>query len=105
MTTMDLMGMDFDTFSRTVDGHVGGCGHSGLGLVAPVSSMELDAWKGERGEKGGFTLEELWRYGKHLNLDDLDVGGEGVWGTVKRVVGRRGLVVWRVGRRCAAEGA
>lgn len=104
--------MDFAPFAGIVESKVGGgCGDSGFGLVAPASSVELDAWReGEReGRKeGGFVLEEVWRYERHLNLDDLDVGGEGgegVWGTVKRVVGRRGLVVWRVGRRCLGEGA
>lgn len=100
--------MDFASFTGIVDSHAGGCGDVGLGLVAPASSVELNAWKegGREGAKeGGFTLEEVWRYERHLNLDDLDVGGEGVWGTVRRVVGRRGLVVWRVGRRCVGEGA
>ncbi len=108
LTTTDLMGMDFASFTGIVDSHAGGCRDVGLGLVAPASSVELDAWKegGREGaQEGEFVLEEVWRYGRHLNLDDLDVGGEGVWGTVRRVVGRRGLVVWRVGRRCVGEGA
>lgn len=120
LTTTDLMGMDFERLRGVVDAKVGGCGDVGLGLVAPASSVELDAWKeggredggweeGKEGPKverkeGEYTLEEVWRYERHLNLDDLDFGGEGVWGTVMRVVGRRGLVVWRVGRRCGGEG-
>ncbi|RMZ80551.1 hypothetical protein DV737_g2917, partial [Chaetothyriales sp. CBS 132003] len=41
----------------------------------------------------GMRSLHVWR--KHLNLDDLDVGGEGVWRTVQRVWGRRGLAVWK----------
>lgn len=47
--------------------------------------------------------EEIWRYDQHLNLDDLDVGEEGVISTLKRVVGRRGLVIWKLRKICGAE--
>jgi len=100
LTTTDLMGMDFGSLINILDSHVGRCGDPSLGLVAPASSVELDVWK-EGGREGEFTLEELWRYERHLNLDDLDVGREGVWGTIRRAVGRRGLAIWRVGRKCA----
>ena len=62
--------------------------------------MELD----EQWTDRDIVMEEVWRWSRHLNLDDLDVGREGVWGTVRRVVGRRGLVVRRVRRVCQDGG-
>ena len=102
VTTTDLMGMSFEKLDRVLDSKIKGCGDRGLGLAAPASSMELDLWKDGVGD-GKYTLEELWRYKRHLNLDDLDIGSEGVLETLKRVVGRRWLVVWRVMRECEAE--
>ena len=99
LTTTDLMGMDFEKLNEVMDAKVTDCGDFALGLVAPASSMELDTWKDGNGDER-FVLEELWRHTRHLNLDDLDVGGEGILGTLKRVVGRRGLVIWRVIRKC-----
>ena len=103
VTTTDLMGMSFGKLHEVLDSKVKDCGDTGLGLAAPASSTELDLWKDGNGD-GKYTLEELWRYKMHVNLDDLDIGSEGVLGTLKRVVGRRGLVVWRVVRECEAEG-
>jgi len=96
--TTDLMGTPFALMQHRVDlalAEEQGEGKTAVGLVAPYSSMELEdsSW-GER----KMLLEEVYRYGRHLNLDDLDVGREGVWGTLKRVVGRRGLIVWRISR-------
>jgi GPI mannosyltransferase 4 len=45
-----------------------------------------------------FTLTYTHR--RHINLDDLDIGAEGVWATWRRVVGRRGIAMWRVRRVC-----
>ena len=75
---------------------------SRVALVAPWSTIELDKWKEDAGgEDSGVKIEELWRYGRHFNLDDLDFAREGLWSTLRRVVGRRGLVVWGVRRGCA----
>ncbi|ORY16092.1 Alg9-like mannosyltransferase family-domain-containing protein [Clohesyomyces aquaticus] len=68
-------------------------------LVAPRSAWFLNPYKGGEG-KDGVVLDEVWSYKKHLNLDDMDFGDDGVWKTLGRVVGDRGLVVWRVGREC-----
>ncbi|KIX96793.1 uncharacterized protein Z520_07513 [Fonsecaea multimorphosa CBS 102226] len=46
------------------------------------------------------SLTNLAVFRRHLNLDDLDFGDVGVWPTLERVVGRRGLGVWRVDRIC-----
>lgn len=99
LNTTDLMGMRFEKLNDVLESTVKDCGNMGVGLVAPESSMELDVWKDSGGDER-FTLEELWRYTNHLNLDDLDVGEEGALGTLTRVVGRRGLVLWRVVRKC-----
>jgi phosphatidylinositol glycan class Z len=69
-------------------------------LVAPESSAYLDPLTGES-EYGDLRLQRVWHYPRHLNLDDLDIAREGFRGTLKRVVGRRGLTTWRVSRQCA----
>lgn len=101
----DLMGIDMeDMINRLRVGIGESCHEPGVGLVAPKSSTGLDAWTEGAGD-GALVFEELWTYRRHVGLDDLDWGGEGVWQTLSRVVGRRGLTVWRVGRRCAGEDA
>lgn len=42
-----------------------------------------------------------WRYRRHINLDDIDVGIEGVLPALKRVIGRRGIGIWSVARLCS----
>jgi GPI mannosyltransferase 4 len=48
--------------------------------------------------KLGLRNLRTWR--RHVNLDDVDFGDDGVVETLRRVVGRRGLGVWRVERVC-----
>lgn len=105
MRTTDLMGMPFASLQLQVDAALGSeCNtNRSVGLVAPYSSMEVDRWIAKDAEDQAFAFEEIWRYDQHLNLDDLDVGGEGIWGTLVRVVGRRGLVVWNVRRVCGVR--
>ena len=100
--TTDLMGIPFASLQLRVETALGpGCNtNNSIGLVAPFSSMEIDPWIAKSAEDRVFTFEEIWRYHQHLNLDDLDIGEEGVWGTLRRVIGRRGLVVWKVRRLC-----
>ncbi|PGH18230.1 hypothetical protein AJ79_00569 [Helicocarpus griseus UAMH5409] len=83
-------------------------------LVAPNSNTFLDKYiasthaadVGNTAEKEveatlqSLQLHLLWSYANHLNLDDMDFGDDGVWPTLKRVVGRRGLNVWLVRRGC-----
>jgi GPI mannosyltransferase 4 len=45
-------------------------------------------------------MTNLATYRKHINLDDMGFGDDGVWPTLQRVVGRRGLGVWKVDRMC-----
>ena len=96
------MGIPFASLQTQVETALGpGCDTDrSVGLVVPYSSIEIDPWIAKSAEDQAFAFEEIWRYGQHLNLDDLDVGEEGLWGTLVRVVGRRGLVVWKIRRLC-----
>lgn len=95
-------------------------------LVAPRSRDELHAWVSFGGtdelgpgrgpnhsDKATITAvlkqfpgvsEYSWRLiheeRRHIGLDDLDFADDGIWGTLQRVVGRRGLQAWRVRKRC-----
>ncbi|KAI9830955.1 MAG: alpha 1,2 mannosyltransferase [Phylliscum demangeonii] len=69
-------------------------------LVAPRSSTFLDAHDRTTIARGALRLEKVWEYRHHINLDDLDVGQDGLWSTWRRVVGQRGLITWRVRRYC-----
>lgn len=104
LKTRDLMGIPPSALNHKLLAALDDCTQNPnrtVGLVAPWSSTELDSWRDINVKRSRqLEFEEVWRWERHLNLDDLDVGGEGVWGTLARVVGRRGLVVWRVGRRC-----
>ncbi|KAK3053857.1 alpha 1,2 mannosyltransferase [Extremus antarcticus] len=72
-------------------------------LVAPLSAVELDDYLEYEGSGiygATIKLEEVWRTSRHVGLDDLDFAGEGVWKTLRRVVGRRGLAVWVINKKC-----
>jgi phosphatidylinositol glycan class Z len=69
----------------------------GTYLIAPLSATFLDSYLENDQE---LKFHEVWRYQQHLNLDDLDFGDDGVWPTLSRVIGRRGLAAWRVTRNC-----
>ncbi|KAJ4391315.1 alpha 1,2 mannosyltransferase [Gnomoniopsis smithogilvyi] len=71
---------------------------NGTYLIAPTSAAWLDPHLKNKG-LDGLRFREVWRYKHHLNLDDLDFD-DGVWNTLKRVVGRRGLAAWRVTKSC-----
>jgi len=76
----------------------------GVYLIAPKSSTWLDKYTNPTKEDSKLHplyFEQVWQYRRHLNLDDLDFAEDGVWNTLRRVVGRRGLVVWKIGRNCA----
>ncbi|KAH8821760.1 glycosyltransferase family 22 protein [Xylogone sp. PMI_703] len=62
-------------------------------LIAPLSATFLDKYLTNQ---GNLQFSEVWRYKQHLNLDDLDFGDDGIWPTLNRVIGRRGLGAWRV---------
>ncbi|KAK0674200.1 hypothetical protein QBC41DRAFT_239615 [Cercophora samala] len=49
---------------------------NGTYLVAPLSATWLDGYLDNKGH-GGLRFREVWRYKKHLNMDDLDFGEDG----------------------------
>jgi GPI mannosyltransferase 4 len=97
--TSDMMGMlppDVDAILKTAVS----CGEAdqGIVLVAPASATYLD--KLINSTRRGLFLKERWHYSKHIGLDYLDFENEGVLGTIGRVLWRRGLVLWDIGRNC-----
>lgn len=98
--TVDLMGVPPTEVVARVDSNVPQChqlfGRKGLEtfLVAPLSAPSID-WLAN-----GLGAEKIWTYRRHINLDDLDIGEDGILGTLSRVVGRRGISVWKMGRAC-----
>lgn len=76
---------------------------NGTYLVAPLSADWLDPYLPNKGLEG-LRFREVWRHKNHLNLDDLDFAEDGVWNTLARVVGRRGLAAWRVTKSCPGRG-
>jgi phosphatidylinositol glycan class Z len=75
---------------------------NGTYLLAPASATWLDPYLPNKG-LDGLRFREVWRYRNHLNLDDLDFGDDGVWNTLSRVIGRRGLVAWRITKSCGPK--
>ncbi|RCI10063.1 hypothetical protein L249_8414 [Ophiocordyceps polyrhachis-furcata BCC 54312] len=110
MQTRDVMGIDGETlFGQLTD--LATCDapadrrnkeylkeKNGTYLIAPASADWLDQYLPNRGVQG-LRFREVWRHRRHLNLDDLDFT-HGIWETLSRVVGRRGLVAWRVTKSC-----
>lgn len=72
---------------------------NGTYLMAPLSADWLDPYLQNKGLEG-LRFREVWRNKYHLNLDDLDFAEDGVWKTLSRVVGRRGLASWRITKSC-----
>ncbi|KAJ5466703.1 GPI mannosyltransferase 4 [Penicillium diatomitis] len=100
--TIDLMGIPGVDLIQRLDESVPSCGTvSPVYLVAPTSATFLDPYIATGTPRTpDLQLYRLWSYRKHINLDDLDFGDDGVVPTLKRVVGRRGLGVWSVRRTC-----
>ena len=68
-------------------------------LVVPGSNTFLDSYL-ELDSNNDLTLQPVWEYRQHIGLDDLDFGDDGVWPTLQRVIGKRGLTVWDVKKKC-----
>ncbi|KAH6998481.1 Alg9-like mannosyltransferase family-domain-containing protein [Ilyonectria sp. MPI-CAGE-AT-0026] len=111
LTTRDVMGMKGDLLLEQLS-QLATCDtpadrrsqeylkeKNGTYLMAPASATWLDPYLPNKGLEG-LRFREVWRYRRHLNLDDMDFEDDGVWGTLSRVVGRRGLVAWRVTKSC-----
>lgn len=113
LTTVDLMGMPGPQMLDAVKASLPACrtrkppkieGRGATYLVAPRSAYFLKPFQ-DPARREEIELEEVWSYKQHFNLDDMDFGDDGVWPTLSRVVGDRGLVVWRVTRNCWATEA
>lgn len=103
--TIDLMGIPGLEMIKHLDQTVPRCPTtSPVYLVAPTSATFLDEYTAPSSlvhpHSPNLQLYRLWTHRKHLNLDDLDFGDDGVVPTLKRVLGRRGLAVWSVRRAC-----
>ncbi|OKO89654.1 GPI mannosyltransferase 4 [Penicillium subrubescens] len=102
ISTLDLMGIPGVDLIQRLDQSVPKCGTvSPVYLVAPTSATFLDEYAAMGTPRTpDLQLYRLWTYRKHLNLDDLDFGDDGIVPTLARVIGRRGLGVWSVRRAC-----
>ncbi|OKL61674.1 GPI mannosyltransferase 4 [Talaromyces atroroseus] len=107
--TLDLMGMRGNDMIERIESTVPSCSANKkeqeknrvFFLVAPRSATFLDTYTSSNKhdeQVESLHLTEQWTYTNHLNLDDIDVGDDGVLGTLYRVLGRRGLTVWSVER-------
>lgn len=75
------------------------CEKNGTYLLFPDSTTWLDPYLVNK-SLGELRFRAVWRHRRHLNLDDLDLTADGLWGTIRRVVGRRGLTAYRVTKDC-----
>lgn len=102
LTTHDLMGMKGDLMIENL-GLLANChDESAINstyLIAPTSATFLDTFTGNN-SNGALAFEKIWGYDQHLNLDDLEFGEDGVWNTLERLIGRRGIIAWRVTKGC-----
>ncbi|KAI9676607.1 MAG: alpha 1,2 mannosyltransferase [Trizodia sp. TS-e1964] len=101
LTTRDLMGMKPDLMIQELEA-AAQChkAENATYLISPYSSIFLDAYTGQQSNTSALRFEQIWIYRNHLNLDDLEFGEDGIWPTLKRVLGRRGLIIWRVTKEC-----
>tara|TARA_R110002003_G_scaffold159_1_gene13730 strand:- start:9760 stop:10896 length:1137 start_codon:yes stop_codon:yes gene_type:complete len=110
LTTVDLMGISGEQMLARVKETLPHCrtrkppkieGPGATYLVAPRSAHFLQPYT-DISRREEISLDEVWSYRRHLNLDDMDFADDGIWNTISRVVGDRGLVIWRVTRNCWA---
>lgn len=101
--TIDLMGMPGEMMLAAVIPATQ-CGpHSSTLLVVPLSATFLDVFPRNvtsDSDSASITLDLLWSYSNHFNLNDMEFADDGVWPTLQRVVGRRGLGIYQVYRGC-----
>ena len=106
MQTYDLMGMPGKNMTSGILDHVNCDSASHSILVAPHSATFLDDYlRPVNGAVGAtpalpFTLEHIWSHRAHLNMNDIEPLEEGMVGTWNRVIGRRGVGIWKIYRQC-----
>jgi GPI mannosyltransferase 4 len=110
LTTIDLMGIKPEKMMELVRNGTA-CKESKAPetwLVAPKSAHYLKKLVPALPHKltqkltnsTDITIDLVWEYRQHINLDDLDFGDDGIVPTLKRVIGDRGVGIWRVDRKC-----
>jgi len=110
LKTVDLMGMKGDKMIAELESALPPClageppatEKADIYLVAPRSAYFLAPFISPT-QRSEVSLEEVWSYQRHLNLDDMDFAEDGFWKTMGRVVGDRGLVVYNATRNCMTE--
>jgi phosphatidylinositol glycan class Z len=111
LTTVDLMGIPSEDMLEKVKEALPSCqtrkppkmGRSAATyLIAPRSAHVQRSYL-DHVTRDEVTLNEVWSYRRHVNLDDMDFAEDGIWKTLGRVVGDRGLVIWRVTKNCWAS--
>lgn len=95
--THDLMGMPFDEMALTLNDHADSGPHANRTLlVAPLNVGQLEEDPVHVAGTPNLAFHPKWTHRKHIGLDDLDFADDGVWPTLERVVGRRGLGILEV---------
>lgn len=69
-------------------------------LVAPSNAPSLDPIASPKQFSNGMVASVAMYYRQHIGLDDLDFENDGVWATLQRVIGKRGLTVWELSKDC-----
>lgn len=71
-------------------------------LVAPLNIANMDC-PSDSVDAVRLVFQRQWSHRQHVGFDDLDFGDDGVWPTLQRVIGRRGLGIWQVTRQASRE--
>ena len=114
LRTEDLMGTSAQEVEAALRNILGTCswaGRTGTGealLVLPRARLEPSIWRGEAPDSNGvlhhirdMSWVRIWSEKNHVGLDDLDFAEDGIWGTLSKVVKKRGLDIWRIRRECS----
>lgn len=111
---VDMMGAEKDAVAEVIaanslcnyGGDSFGSQNSQTLVVAPRSagvptSFELTGSSAMlRPKVKTIEMREIWRYTRHLNLDDLNWAEDGLWGTLRRVVAKRGIQIYQASAIC-----
>lgn len=101
INTTDLMGVSGLSMIEQLSAAAGCRGSDNTTLlVAPSSATFLDDYTLHGGPESTLVFDEVYKRRQHIGLDDLDFGDDGIWPTLQRVIGRRGLTVWSVTKEC-----
>lgn len=98
LTTVDLMGLSSSLLHKSICESARYVPQGHTVLVAPRSATFLDSFSRDSTSNAAIPLKlkEIWSTKTHINLDDMDIGEDGLLQTVERVIARRGLTIWTV---------